>query len=144
MWRARARAAEASDREERRHAVEERAVRDLVLATMQDGTVLIAPDGAVAFANEAVARHLASEPTSLDTVLPLALRSAIEESRAGIRSSIELETGVPARWLRASITPAADGATLVVVSDVTERRRLESVRRDFVTNASRAEDAGGQ
>jgi two-component system sensor histidine kinase SenX3 len=136
-WRARARDAETSDREERRRADEEIAVRDVVLATMRDAILLIAPDGAVAFANEAVARHLASVPSTLDAILPLALRLAIEESRRGRDPvSIELETGVPARWLRASITPAADAATLVVVRDVTERRRLESVRRDFVTNAS--------
>jgi signal transduction histidine kinase len=47
-----------------------------------------------------------------------------------------VETGVPARWLRGTITPAADGATLVVVRDVTQQRQLEDVRRDFVANAS--------
>ena len=47
-----------------------------------------------------------------------------------------VETGVPARWLHGTITPAADDATLVVVRDVTQQRRLEDVRRDFVANAS--------
>ncbi len=42
----------------------------------------------------------------------------------------------PARWLHGTITPAADDATLVVVRDVTQQRRLEDVRRDFVANAS--------
>ena len=136
-WRARARDAETSNRDERRRADEERAVRDLVLATMRDAILLILPNGRVAFANEAVARHLASAPATLDAILPLALRSGIEESR-GNRGpvSIELETGVPTRWLHASITPAARETTLVVLRDVTERRRLESVRRDFVANAS--------
>ena len=136
-WRSRALIAEASLDEDRRRTDQERAVRDLVLSSMRDGIVLIARDGSVAFTNEAVSRHLASEPTSLGTVMPLALRSAIQDGRArGVPASVELETGVPARWLRASITPAADGATLLIVRDVTERRRTEAVRRDFVANAS--------
>jgi two-component system, OmpR family, sensor histidine kinase SenX3 len=70
-------------------------------------------------------------------VLPLALRSAIHEGRERDEAvSVLVETGVPTRWLRATITPAADGATLVVVRDVTRQRQLEDVRRDFVTNAS--------
>ena len=52
------------------------------------------------------------------------------------RTSVLVETGVPTRWLRGTITPAADGATLVVVRDVTQQRQLEDVRRDFVANAS--------
>ena len=91
----------------------------------------------MAFANDAIGRHLTSTPDSLDAVLPLALRTAIHESRErGEPTSVLVETGVPTRWLRGTITPAADGATLVVVRDVTEQRRLEDVRRDFVANAS--------
>jgi two-component system sensor histidine kinase SenX3 len=136
-WRARAITAEAALDEDRRRSDEERGVRDLVLSTMEDGIVLIARDGSVVFANEAVSHHLASVPTSLATVLPLSLRSAILECRADETPiTVEIETGVPARWLSASITPTEDAATLVVVRDVTERRRLEAMRRDFVANAS--------
>ena len=73
-------------------------------------------------------------------------RHASCPSRCGPRSrragnaarptSVLVETGVPTRWLRGTITPAADGATLVVVRDVTQQRQLDSVRRDFVANAS--------
>ncbi|HEX5938442.1 MAG TPA: ATP-binding protein [Actinomycetota bacterium] len=136
-WHARALTAQATLDEDRRRADEERSGRDLVLSTMQDGILLIAGDGSVAFTNEAVSRHLASVPTSLTSILPLALRGAIEECRArGTPIAVEIETGVPARWLNVAITPATDGATLVVVRDVTERRRLEAMRRDFVANAS--------
>ena len=43
----------------------------------------------------------------------------------------------PTRWLRATAAPAgSDGSILLVVTDITETRRIEAVRRDFVANAS--------
>jgi signal transduction histidine kinase len=136
-WEEHARRAEAIGREQRLDAQEERRVRDLSLSTMHEGIMLIGPDARVALANDAIGRHLSSTPASLDVILPFSLRTAIEHSRGGHEpTSVLVETGVPTRWLHATITPAADGATLVVVRDVTEQRRLESVRRDFVANAS--------
>jgi signal transduction histidine kinase len=133
----RALAAEAIGREQQLDALEDRRVRDLTLSTMREGLLLIGSDARVAFANDAIGRHLPVTPTTLESVLPFALRSAIEDSRErGQANSVLVETGVPTRWLRGTITPAADGATLVVVRDVTQQRRLESVRRDFVANAS--------
>ena len=136
-WEERALAAEAIGREQQLDALEHRRVRDLTLSTMQEGLLLIGADARVAFANDAIGRHLPSTPTALDSVLPFTLRSAIEESRdRGEATSVLVETGVPTRWLRGTITPAADGATLVVVRDVTQQRQLDLVRRDFVANAS--------
>jgi len=136
-WEERALAAETAGREQRIEAEEDRRISDLILSTMQDGVLLMGRDAGVAFANDAIARHLPSTPTTLDAVLPLALRTAIHESRERREpTSVLVETGVPPRWLRGTITPAADGATLVVVRDVTQQRQLEDVRRDFVANAS--------
>jgi two-component system sensor histidine kinase SenX3 len=136
-WRERAVAAEATGQEQRRQVQEEHRVRDLILSTMQDGVLLIGRDAQVAFANDAIDRHLPAMPATLDAVLPLALRTAIQDGRGrGASTSVVVETGVPTRWLRATITPAAEGATLVVLRDVTEQRQLEAVRRDFVANAS--------
>jgi signal transduction histidine kinase len=136
-WQDRADAAESTGREQRIQAQEERRVRDLSLSTMDEGVLLIGGDTSVAFANDAIERHLRSTPASLDTVLPLALRTAIRDSRERRQpTSVLVETGVPAKWLQGTVTPAADDATLVVVRDVTQQRRLEAVRRDFVANAS--------
>ena len=136
-WEERALAAEAIGREQQLDALEDRKVRDLTLSTMHEGVLLIDSGARVAFANEAIGRHLPSSPAALDAILPFSLRTAIEDSRErGEPSSVLVETGVPTRWLRSTITPAADGATLVVIRDVTQQRRLESVRRDFVANAS--------
>jgi signal transduction histidine kinase len=136
-WRERALTAETTGREQRLQAQEERRVRDLSLSTMDEGVLLIGRDASVAFANDAIDRHLGSTPASLDAVLPFALRTAIQESRTRREpTSVLVETGAPARWLHGTVTPAADDATLVVVRDVTHQRRLEAVRRDFVANAS--------
>jgi signal transduction histidine kinase len=136
-WRERALSAETNARQQGLEAQEDARISDLILSTMDDGVLLIARDAGVAFANDAVGRHLQSIPASLDAVLPLALRTAILDSRKrGEPTSVLVETGVPARWLRGTITPAADDATLVVVRDVTQQRQLENVRRDFVANAS--------
>jgi two-component system, OmpR family, sensor histidine kinase SenX3 len=136
-WRERANATEALRGDQQLEAEEERLVRDLVLSTMHDGILLFGRDGDVAFANEAIGRHLGWAPASLEAVLPLTLRTAIQGSRERDEpGSVLIETGVPTRWLRATITPAAEDATLVILSDVTRQRRLEAVRRDFVANAS--------
>ena len=136
-WKERADTADALRGEHELEDREERLVRDLVLATMHDGILLIARDARVAFANEAIGRHLPSVPASVDAILPLALRTAIQDSRDhGSPTSVLVETGVPSRWLAGTITPAADDATLVVLRDVTQQRRLDAVRRDFVANAS--------
>ena len=136
-WEERALAAEAIGREQQLDALEDRKVRDLSLSTMHEGVLLIDSDARVAFANDAISRHLPSSPPTLSTILPFSLRTAIENSRERREpSAVLVETGVPTRWLRGTITPAADGATLVVIRDVTQQRQLESVRRDFVANAS--------
>jgi signal transduction histidine kinase len=136
-WRERALNAETTGLEQRLQAQEERRVRDLSLATMDEGVLLIGRDASVAFANDAIDRHLGSIPASLDAVLPFALRTAIQDSRTRREpTSVLVETGAPARWLHGTVTPAADDATLVVVRDVTHQRRLDAVRRDFVANAS--------
>jgi two-component system sensor histidine kinase SenX3 len=138
-WEERVGTTETLRREQQLEAQEERRVRDLVLSTMHDGILFIARDADVAFANDAIGRHLGTVPTSLDAVLPLSLRTAIQDCRDSRQpTSVLVETGVPARWLTGTITPAADDATLVIVQDVTRQRQLEAVRRDFVENAPHA------
>jgi two-component system sensor histidine kinase SenX3 len=49
----------------------------------------------------------------------------------------ELEAGMPPQVLRSSAVPVTGGRrVLVVVRDVTEARRLDAMRRDFVANTS--------
>jgi signal transduction histidine kinase len=139
--RASSAAAEHRSREsaDRLRAVEdERRAMVLVLASMREGVLLVERGGRVVFANPALEELLGQAPASLEALLPLDLREAVRAAtadRAARRA--EAEIGVPARRVRGDAIPVGeDGAVLLVVRDVTEARRLEAIRRDFVSNAS--------
>ena len=102
------------------------------------GRAAVRRSGRAAFANAALEQHLGDGPDGPLSCIPLALREAVARSR-------DRPKRVPSRskWFdrRAGCapgtTPADDeGSVLLVVSDITETRRIESVRRDFVANAS--------
>ncbi len=125
--------------EQSRSSAGELEVRGLILASMEEGVLLFDRGGDRVFANEALARHLGDDaPGKVALLLPTALRDAVR--RAGYAGTIvraDVETGAPTRWLRATAQPVGtDGSVLLVVRDVTEARRLDAVRRDFVANAS--------
>jgi signal transduction histidine kinase len=126
------------DADERLRAAEEdRRSMALVLSSMREGVLLVEPAGRVVFANPALERLVGGVPSTLDTLLPLDLREAVRAAtRDRASRSADVETGVPSRWLRGDAIPVGDGMVLLVVRDVTESRRLEAVRRDFVANAS--------
>src|SRR5438876_3155479 len=121
-----------------RTSTEDRRIRDTILSSMREGVLLVDRDGRCIFANDALVRHLGGSPASLDELFPTEIRrGARRAGYTGAANAVEVETGVPSRWLRASSQPIDDGGSvLVVVRDVTEARRLDAVRRDFVANAS--------
>jgi two-component system sensor histidine kinase SenX3 len=124
------------DREERA-SERERAVQDLILRSMRDGILLVGGDGRTAYANPALETHLGGVPAGVGGLFPLALRTAVETAARTRRpETVEVEVNAPPRWLRGHAIPVDPDAVLLVVSDVTEARRLEAVRRDFVANAS--------
>lgn len=112
--------------------------RDAILAGMEEGVVLIDPTGGVAYANPSAERVLQGTPRSVRDLAPSGLRSLAEEVRNdGLPREREIETGVPARVLRASAIPLeALGDVMLVVRDITTQRRMEAIRRDFVADAS--------
>jgi two-component system sensor histidine kinase SenX3 len=76
-----------------------------------------------------------------DALVESAVREGLRAALAGEPASRELDLfGPPRRALLLSAVPAADGDRLLgavaVIEDVSERRRLEAVRRDFVANIS--------
>ena len=61
---------------------EERAVQDLILASMQEGVLLLDPDLRTAFANDALELHLGSRPVSASQLFLLDLREAVRQVAA--------------------------------------------------------------
>jgi len=118
-----------------------------VLESMTEGVLVLDAAGRVVLANHAVGALLGAAGDALAPgtlvheiirVPPLLdlVRPAAGEPRRG---EVELP-GPPARWLDVRVAPLAGtptpGRLLAVLNDVTEFRRLDSVRRDFVANAS--------
>ena len=113
------------------------AIRRVIDDAMHDGVLLFDGSGQLVYANEASETQLARRPASIALLFPVpAAEAAALVAASGDPQVVEVETAAPARWLRFAVTPAGDGGVLVVVSDVTEARRIEAVRRDFVVNAS--------
>jgi signal transduction histidine kinase len=115
----------------------ERGAASTILASMEEGVLLFGPDGGTRFANGAAERHLGARPASVEAILPLGLRDIARRASGAAQPLVtEVETGGPTRVLRAFAAPAVDGSIVLVLRDVTETRRLDQVRRDFVANAS--------
>ena len=121
-----------------RQVGQDREQRDVILSGMEEGIVLIGPDGLVGYANPAASRILRTTPEDVRTLAPHELRAMVEEFRAeGRPSEREVETGLPARTIRASAVPIeVTGDVLLVLRDITAARRVEAMRRDFVADAS--------
>jgi two-component system sensor histidine kinase SenX3 len=125
-------------RESERTSRGERQVQDLILGSMEEGVLLFDRRGRTVFANAAAATHLGSTPAEAGALLPIDLqRAARRAGSLGEVVRVAVETGTPSRWLRATAMPVGDdGSVLLVIRDVTEARRIDQVRRDFVANAS--------
>ncbi len=137
-------------REQMRQRLDELDAEQRNLRAVLDGltdAVFLLHDDKVIFANSATSR-LFRPPSSGwrerrlgETELPASVRSAILDRLDSDEQSVaEYGPDPSGRTLRISVLPlnATDRfrRTLVVISDTTERTRLDSVRRDFVANAS--------
>jgi two-component system phosphate regulon sensor histidine kinase PhoR len=124
----------------------ERAYVAALIEATTDGIVAVDADRRIAFLNASAARLFEIDRSAAvgrgflevvrDHDIYDLLRTSLSEGRQGQRV---LAFGPQQRWLQVTAVPfAAAGpwAGLVVVTDVTEVRRLERVRRDFVSNVS--------
>jgi two-component system, OmpR family, sensor histidine kinase SenX3 len=109
------------------------------LGAIAHGVVIYDEDGTVAHCNAAGRHFLAARHG--EALVAEAAAHLREDAAAGLSGSRSVELfGPPRRTLEIRALPLehegeAAGA-LVVIEDVSERRRLEAVRRDFVANIS--------
>jgi len=116
-----------------------------VLATMADGTVIVDRKGRVVQANRAAGLLLRMPVTGMegrsfvevlrDHQLSAVLQSCLEQ---GTQQTGTTEVGHEHRSLRIVATPlrGTKAGALALLQDLTEVRRVESVRRDFIANVS--------
>ncbi len=109
---------------------EQRDLLSVVFGRLVEGVLVVDPHDAVALANEA-ARPLLGDD---EKQLPARLAPLVAKAREGEGADDELE--LVGRTVRASARPLEHGSVIVVLYDVTRLRALESVRRDFLSNAA--------
>lgn len=114
------------------------ATLEVVLGALPQGTILIDDDDRVAYANPSAYSILGSVPDDLSGMAPLQFQNAVREAKES-RDQVSrvIDHGSPTRRIRGVATPfSGDERVLLLLVDITERERTDSVRRDFVANAS--------
>jgi two-component system phosphate regulon sensor histidine kinase PhoR len=116
-----------------------------ILAGMQDGVLLVDRGGRVLLQNPALGEMLllSPEPENKpfeEVVRDETLKSVLKRARNStepVTAEIEV-SGLKSRQVvvRAAELQGAEGGSFAVLVDVTNTRRLETVRRDFVANVS--------
>ena len=128
----------AGDLGARIHEIEaDRQMRDSILSAMDEGVVLVR--GAdVQYANPAARRLLGVTPTEVRALTPHGLQRLLSQARTdGEIRREEIEISMPPRTVEAAAVPLPGrDRVLLVLRDVTEQRRVEAMRRDFVADAS--------
>lgn len=119
---------------------------EAMLEAMQEGVMVLRENGAIAVANRALRRMLLAGDMigkqPIEVVRNAELHEILRESsRTRKPVTRELSFGsIRRRRVRVQVSPLAGregrGGLVAVFSDVTELRRLETLRRDFVANVS--------
>ncbi len=125
-----------------RSAVTETSLRDRLVLTLNaipQAVVVVGRDGAPLFNNEVAEIFEAGRHG--EAIVASAVGELLDESRAGVQATRTIDLyGPPRRTLVVATTPLRRGGELIgavaVVQDVSEARRIDSVRRDFVANIS--------
>jgi two-component system, OmpR family, sensor histidine kinase SenX3 len=110
-----------------------------VLRASADGVVVVDAEGATALRNEAAERYRAARHS--DALVEEAVGELLDGARRGQGGERELQLfGPPREVLEVRAIPLRDGARIVgaaaFIRDISESRRTDSVRRDFVANVS--------
>ncbi len=113
--------------------------REAALAYTTDAVLIVLADGHVEYANPTARLFLQDRVLAVTNRLNQPdLERLIElSSRTGQAVAEDVTLWVPgAKPARARAVPLTDGATVLLLSDLTESYRLDRVRRDFVANVS--------
>lgn len=142
-WRRRARptlgeARQPSTRQQNREPDARRA--EQMLERMAEGVLLLDPNMRPTFANRAARSLLGLQAESLPARLPSQqIAENVRRANVNLQSTEdEIEMYFPRRLtLRVQASPLDDeGAVMVVLLDVTEERKTQRIRREFVAHAS--------
>ena len=115
----------------------ERETLQALLDALPQGVILIGPDESILYGNGMAREIIGTIPDRLSMLAPHPLqrlaREAMEDGEAG---DVLLESTGAGPTLRALATPLPDDRVMIVIADISERIRIERMRRDFVADAS--------
>ncbi|CAN5704620.1 two-component system sensor histidine kinase SenX3 [soil metagenome] len=109
------------------------------LGAIPQGVVICDEEGEVVFRNDVAAAFFVARHS--DALVEAAIVELLRDAVEGIGGTRTLDLyGPPRRTLVIVAVPLDDGrraaGALIVIDDISDRRRLEAVRRDFVANIS--------
>jgi two-component system phosphate regulon sensor histidine kinase PhoR len=127
---------------------QQRDLLSVVFGGLVEGVVVVDRKGAIVLANEAalpMLDHVVADKANDASgprvqigeelaQLPDALRALVDKALGGEQADAELE--LHGRSVRATARPLGDPGAILVLYDVTRMRALESVRREFLSNAA--------
>ena len=105
---------------------------DVILIADADGRIVLANRSAT----ETLGPAAAPGHQLIEAVREHEVLDAVARARIGVDEVAQVERSDPPRFARAIARRLTDGQLLVVIQDLTNLRRLETVRRDFVANVS--------
>ena len=115
------------------------ALLSAVIESLDEGIIAVSARGQVMRLNESARRLMkvaSAVPFSVDLLPPERLvREATRGAMNGVPTE-PTELKLDERTLLVSARPLPDGGAVLAVMDLTTRRRLETIRRDFVANVS--------
>ena len=123
---------------ERHDAETERDRLAVLIDELGDAIVIADADGVIELANRAASEILGAVAGRrlMDVVRDHEALDAIASARSDADTVAHIERTDPARFQRVVARRLADGELLLVMQDLTNLRRLQTVRRDFVANVS--------
>jgi two-component system phosphate regulon sensor histidine kinase PhoR len=111
-----------------------------IVDRLPDPAALLDARGRVAAANGPLERLFGSRRAEGRTLLELTRSSELSDAvgRTLLGAGLQREFAVPSvdKVILADLQPLGEGRALAVLRDVTETKRLENVRREFIGNAS--------
>jgi two-component system phosphate regulon sensor histidine kinase PhoR len=126
-------------RDQRQAAQAERDHLATLIDELADAIFIADAEGRIQLANAAARRSAGSDVIGrrlVEVVRDHEVLEAIAGARDGRERVAVIERSEPRRFLRAVVRPLESGELLLVIQDLTNLRRLETMRSDFVANVS--------